>query len=330
MPPVSNSTQTDDAYQSRPAHPSEIEEATGILLAGTPGQASAEQIKQFLLVALQRGMNLNDLWIAQRAGRIQWSVLPVVSPGRTMLLLSPPFLPRDAPLAALGSVVGEACEFHRKRGVHLAQLLIDPAATTLRQAYVQTGFTELAELIYLQREVKKFPPVAPLPPSLRLENYSPQNHALFVQTIARSYEQSLDCPGLSGLRDMEDVMLGHKGAGEFDPALWFLLSENDEPRGVLLMAIATHADALELVYLGLAPEARGRGFGEMLMKLALLSVVRQSRAQITLAVDSRNAPAMKLYFRHGMKRMGSRAAMIRVLTSEREEPPQSGGLTEEK
>jgi ribosomal protein S18 acetylase RimI-like enzyme len=316
MPPLSNSTQTDDASQSRPALPTEIEEATAILLAGTPGQASGEQIKQFLTMAVQRGMNLHDLWIAFHAGRIRWTVLPVVSPGRTMLLLSPPFLPKDTPLTAVQSVVHGACEFHRKRGVHLAQLLIDPAATPLRQAYVQTGFTELAELIYLQREVKRFPPLAPLPPSLQLENYSPQNHALFVQTIARTYEQSLDCPGLSGLREMEDVILGHKGAGDFDPALWFLLSEHDEPRGVLLMAIATHADALELVYLGLTPEARGRGFGEMLMKLALLSVVRQNRAEITLAVDSRNAPATKLYFRHGMKRMGSRTAMIRVLTPE--------------
>jgi len=58
-------------------------------------------------------------------------------------------------------------------------------------------------------------------------------------------------------------------------------------------------------------------------------VVRQNRSQLTLAVDSRNAPAMKLYFRHGMKRMGSRTAMIRVLSPKTKEPPRSGGLTEE-
>jgi len=112
---------------------------------------------------------------------------------------------------------------------------------------------------------------------------------------------------------MEDVIIGHKGAGDFDPALWFVLTANGQPLGVLLLGLATHADALELVYLGLAPEARRRGLGELLMKLALLSVVRHNRAELTLAVDSRNVPAMRLYFRHGMRRMGSRAAMVRVL-----------------
>jgi len=42
--------------------------------------------------------------------------------------------------------------------------------------------------------------------------------------------------------------------------------------------------------------------------------------ELTLAVDSRNAPAMKLYFRHGLKRVGSRSAMIRDLRSLRASP----------
>jgi ribosomal protein S18 acetylase RimI-like enzyme len=329
MPPLSNSTRTGDVLQSRPAHPAEIETAIAILLAGAPGRASGEQVQAFVALAAHRGMNLDDLWIAVLGADIQWAMLPVVSPGRTMLLLSPPSLPKDLPLDSILAVVEGACEFHRKRGVHLAQLLIDPAEMPLRLAYVQAGFTYLAELIYLQREVRKVPSIPPMPPSLELTNYSAQAHDLFLRTIARSYEQSLDCPGLSGLREMEDVVLGHKAAGEFDPSLWFVLTENREPRGVLLLSLATHANALELVYLGLTPEARGKGFGEVLMKLALLSVVRHNRAELTLAVDSRNVPATRLYFRHGMRRMGSRAAMIRNLARESDKPRLGGGLTED-
>jgi mycothiol synthase len=161
--------------------------------------------------------------------------------------------------------------------------------------------------------VKKFVSAQPMPEGTAISIYSAQTHAVFASTIARSYENSLDCPGLSGLRDMEDVILGHKGAGEFDPSAWFLLSQHQKPVGVLLLGLATHADAMELVYLGLTPEARGRGFGDLLMNLALVSVVRHNRAELTLAVDSRNAPAMRLYFRHGLRRMGSRAALIRNL-----------------
>jgi ribosomal protein S18 acetylase RimI-like enzyme len=314
MLPVSNSTRSGDVVETRPAQGPEIESAVGILLSSIEGRASAEQVQTFIAMASQRGMNLDDLWIARRGDHIQWAMLPVVSPGRTMLLLSPPTVPKNVPLECISAVVEAACEHHRERGVHLAQLLIDPAEMSLRASYLQTGFTYLAELVYLSREVKKVAPIPPLPPGLQLLNYSPQTHALFVHTIARSYEQSLDCPGLSGLREMEDVIVGHKGAGDFDPALWFVVIANGQPLGVLLLGLATHADALELVYLGLVPEGRRKGLGELLMKLALLSVVQHNRGELTLAVDSRNVPAMRLYFRHGMRRMGSRAAMIRVLT----------------
>jgi ribosomal protein S18 acetylase RimI-like enzyme len=312
MLPLSNSTRSADFLAARPAQGAEITTAVAILLAGEPSRAPQDQIQTFLTMAAQRGLNLNDLWVAVDGQGVRWAMLPVVSPGRTMLLLSPPYLPKDVPDAALAAVLDGACTFHGEQGVHLAQLLIDPAEKTLRQAYVRHGFLDLAELIYLQREVRKINPLPPLPPSIQVMNYSAQTHDLFIQTIARSYEMSLDCPGLSGLRDMEDVVAGHKGI-EFDPAIWFLLTVDQVPSGVLLMGTATHANALELVYLGLVPEARGKGFGDVLMNLALLMVIRNNRSDLTLAVDSRNAPAMKLYFRHGLRRVGSRAALIRQI-----------------
>jgi mycothiol synthase len=314
MPLLSNSTRSDDVLEARPAVKSEVTAAVEILLAGEEGKASQEQVQSFLAVGAQRGLNLDDLWVALRGQRIDWAMLPVVSPGRTMLLLSPPRLPPGVAPEAIAAVIKGACEFHRNQGVHLAQLLIDPAEISLRQAYIQNGFIDLAELIYLQREVRKTPALTPLAAALQVETYSARTHALFVRTIQRSYENSLDCPGLSGLRDMEDVVAGHKGT-EFDPSLWFLLSVDQRPSGVLLLAPATHADALELVYLGLAPEARGHGLGDTLMNLALLSVIRHNRSELTLAVDSRNVPAMRLYFRHGLRRMGSRAALIWTLNT---------------
>ena len=40
-------------------------------------------------------------------------------------------------------------------------------------------------------------------------------------------------------------------------------------------------------------------------------------ARLSLAVDSNNAPALKLYYRHGLQRVASKLAMMRVL----EAPP---------
>jgi ribosomal protein S18 acetylase RimI-like enzyme len=143
----------------------------------------------------------------------------------------------------------------------------------------------------------------------------------------QSYRESLDCPALNGLRDVEDVIAGHKASGggidAFDPSWWFLLRERGEPLAVLLLArtAAPHA-AAELVYLGLVPAARGRGVGDILMRQAL-HVVSSSiddrstnTASLALAVDARNKPALNLYHRHGLRRVGCKRALMRQLRAE--------------
>jgi hypothetical protein len=49
------------------------------------------------------------------------------------------------------------------------------------------------------------------------------------------------------------------------------------------------------------------------MRQALATTAQRKLTMLTLAVDSRNAPALKLYFRHGMHRVASKVAMMREL-----------------
>jgi ribosomal protein S18 acetylase RimI-like enzyme len=148
---------------------------------------------------------------------------------------------------------------------------------------------------------------------MRWVGYGPDTHALFGRTIAETYQQSLDCPRLNGLRDIEDVLAGHKASGEFDPRLWALLVEGETALGALLLARAVPADTLELVYLGLTPAARGRGLGDGMMRRALASAAADGAGRLSLAVDSDNVPALKLYYRHGMQRVGAKLALMRQL-----------------
>jgi ribosomal protein S18 acetylase RimI-like enzyme len=145
---------------------------------------------------------------------------------------------------------------------------------------------------------------------MRFVSYSSENHALFAEGILRSYRDSLDCPALSGLRDIEDIIAGHRATGEHVPEMWQLIVENDQPRGVVLLSRIPSSDAVELVYLGLAVEARGKGLGTVLMQQAMHLIVSDRRRGLTLAVDSQNEPALRLYFRHGMQRIAARVAMI--------------------
>jgi ribosomal protein S18 acetylase RimI-like enzyme len=264
---------------------------------------------------MHRKVDVNTAWIAALRGRIEWAMLPVVSPGKTMLLLSPTKLLNRTSPDALAELSETICMDYAQRDVDLAQLLLDPNEPAVMDAYANAGFSPLAELVYLHRAIK--PAMAndtvALTGTQRLVSYSPQLEELFADAIRATYHESLDCPGLNGIRRMQDVIDGHRATGEFVPDLWHILLEHDRPVAVLLLNRSIHSEAMELVYIGLALEARGRGIGDLLMRIALMRSAQDAKQELTLAVDSRNTPAMKLYFRHGLKRVGSRSAMIRDL-----------------
>jgi ribosomal protein S18 acetylase RimI-like enzyme len=314
MSALSNSFPRHDAagIECRPVQRGEIEPAMRLILATESGLAGDEQVLDFLSFCLERKIDTNGTWIAIHDGRIVWSMLPSISPGKTMLIFTPLVQFTQTPQAAIGELADALCQHHAQRGVQLCQMLIDPAAGNILNLYRDAGFTELAELVYLQKAVRKSRTDLPMfPGSFSLKEYSPQTHGEFARAIQSSYQQSMDCPALNGMREIDDVITGHQATGEFDPRLWWVLSESDSPRAVLLLSRVTNGSALELVYLGLTPEARGRGIGDLLMQQALASAARDGRENLSLAVDSRNQPALRLYFRHGLRRIGSRVALVR-------------------
>jgi ribosomal protein S18 acetylase RimI-like enzyme len=52
---------------------------------------------------------------------------------------------------------------------------------------------------------------------------------------------------------------------------------------------------MELLYLGLIPEVRGRGWGKQLVRHAQWLTRRAGRRQLVTAVDSANLPAVQTY-----------------------------------
>lgn len=300
----------------RTARADEIDAAVRIVLGGSTVQIGEQHVQEFIAYAHSREIDLGGVWIAEQHGKIAQAVLPIVSPGRTMLLLSPPHLHGGGSAEhVMKRIIDAACRAGAQKNIHLAQALVDPHEESLHRVYRSSNFVTMAELIYLQADVRPDASFPTPPPEFSWEVYSDRTHALFAQAILASYENSLDCPALNGMRDMEDVILGHKATGDFDPSLWFLLCRAGQPAGVLLLAASSRNDLLELVYLGLTREARGRKLGEVLMRQALAVTALEKRPRLTLAVDSLNIPALKLYYRHGMSRLASKYALMRNLST---------------
>ncbi len=306
-------SQPGDPLLIRPVRPLEIDPALGRLFGRGDRPASGAGIDHFKRYAAARQIRLDRLLLAERSGRVVWTVLPIVSPGRTALLMVPPLLPPRDDAAAI-ALVNTACTRVAGEGAHLAQALLDPTDRAVRQMLAGQRFVQMAELIYLQVvPPRTIPP--PLPQGWTLHPYRPALHERFGQAILESYRDSLDCPAMSGLREIDDIIAGHQAAGEFDPDLWFMLCEQEVPRGVLLMSRLVHGEGVELVYIGIAPAARHRGVGRLLIQQAFAVVTAEPRHRLTLAVDSANVPALRLYYGHGMQRIGSKVAMMRDLRS---------------
>jgi mycothiol synthase len=284
------------------------------LILSIDGQLADEsQARELMKYTAQRGINLADIWISESDGKVVWAALPVISPGRTVLFFgtSAALVGTDPAPMELG--LEAICEHFSDGELQMVQVLLDPADQATIEIYGRHRFTRIAELLYLQRNVRRTPPPMPLPIEFQQLNYSVKTHDGFAVAVLASYQQSLDCPALNGMRSIEDILAGHKGAGLFDPADWFLLQRNGTPIAVLLMSQTHQADGMELVYLGISPKARGMGLGNYLMQLALSRVYDRKLHKLTLAVDSLNEPALKLYYRHGMEQIAVKAAMVRML-----------------
>src|SRR5690606_10894238 len=95
--------------------------------------------------------------------------------------------------------------------------------------------------------------------------------------------------------------------------LWTLLFERGRACGALLLNPVQHHRSIELVYLGLARAARGRGFGKLLLQHGLGMLAGRAERIVSLAVDEQNAPALALYRSAGFSLSLRRIALVRPL-----------------
>jgi ribosomal protein S18 acetylase RimI-like enzyme len=80
--------------------------------------------------------------------------------------------------------------------------------------------------------------------------------------------------------------------------------------GALLLSPSPQTDSVEVIYLGIAAESRGRGLGRALLAHGLGLVTDRPERMMALAVDARNTPATALYARTGFRTLRRREAFV--------------------
>ena len=294
--------------------------AIGLVLTGRANPDSPA-VRSFLTFAQEHQLDLRYLWWARERDRPTAGLVIIPGVGRTgMVFCSPPPGPHAAD--TLSQLVRHGLTDIDPQQINLVQALIDPGQPTRRQGLEDGGMAYLADLAYMKRTARRAqgPPVFRLDGQpLRLVHWNEQHRPLFKQAIQQSYIDTLDCPGLLGLRELDDVIAGHQATGRFDPQHWHVwVDAQDRPAAVLLLAASISSAGFELVYLGVSPHARRQGLARQMMELALDITARHSEprtaANLQLAVDDRNQPALRLYRSLGFHTGERKTALIKSLT----------------
>lgn len=255
---------------------------------------------------------LEGLWAAYRDDRLVGAVLAQTQLGRTANI----WLPRTAagePSATAQRLLVEVSDWLNTQDVRVAQVLLETVAEGDANLLRQGGFQRLADLLYLvctENELPTEPPGGPL----EFEPYSTASHRRLAALVEATYRQTLDCPQLNEVRQIEDVLAGYRAAGVFHPSRWLIVRHRQQDVGCLLLADYPREENWELVYMGVAAEARGHGWGLDIVRHAQWLARQGGRPRLVLAVDAENEPAIRIYAAAGFAAWDRRTAYARVMT----------------
>jgi ribosomal protein S18 acetylase RimI-like enzyme len=141
-------------------------------------------------------------------------------------------------------------------------------------------------------------------------DYKTSGHQEFAELIQETYSGSLDCPALTGLREIEDIIAGHKAVGLFQPHRWRLARVDGRPAGCILLGENPLRRIMEVAYMGVHPTRRREGLGHVLIEEAFRLAYHERFEKVTLAVDAKNGPALRLYHGAGFLETIKRGTMI--------------------
>jgi ribosomal protein S18 acetylase RimI-like enzyme len=229
------------------------------------------------------------------------------SPGNTASVWPPPPEHADA-----DELLRAAARFVDERRIILAQMNVAADVPFTRRRMAEVGFPHLADLLYLFAETAAPVRSLQLPANLAFVQSTAEQRAHLAQVVARTYEGTLDCPALDGVRSIVDVLSGYQQQGEYLADQWYIVRVDGVDAGVLILANHAATGNWELVYMGVTPEARGHGLGSCIVSFARNAAARGGAQRIVLAVDAANQPAVDMYGRAGFLEWERRAVYARM------------------
>lgn len=274
--------------------------------------ASRGRVTALLAAEKQGKVSFDGLLAATQGGRVVGAAWCLNQPGRIATIWGPGSI-HETPSAVAKELIERSIKFAKHAGSHLIQSLVGAENPAAAEHLTQAGFRSIT----LLDQLHAFPTESAIsPPSGKLtftpcEDFQEKS---FEQLVAKTYEGSLDCPEIDGLRKIEDVLAGYYASCNQNCEHWYRVRLAEETAGVIILAHHPASHQLELIYFGLLPKFRQQRLGGEILRF-VFELARQLNCEtIMTGVDQRNAPAMILYRQFGFQRSDSKELLLLPLT----------------
>lgn len=254
--------------------------------------------------------------VAVRQKKILGAIYWQIEANRTVMIWLPQcdleLGPEDAEAVSLALLDGVLQQARRADANLIQAALYDGFAERDREVLQKSGYEYLADLLYLASTTETMP--SELPSSeLEFEPYEETEYERLTKLVETTYEGTLDCPTLNGVQSIDTVLEGYRKVGRFLPQHWRFVRHQGQDVGCLLMAEHPPQELFELVYMGLIPGARGKGWGYQISRFAQWLTQAANRTHLVVAVDAANRPAVSGYERAGFIPWDRRVVYVKVL-----------------
>jgi ribosomal protein S18 acetylase RimI-like enzyme len=262
---------------------------------------------------IQRGeLDPNGVFVLAGATGLLGALVSAPVPGGAALIWPPGCVGGERRIEREDRLLQHASAWLRGRGVKLVQALLSSDEKHLATSLERNAFVCITTLWYMRHNLEVPVGCLDTPARLHFQAYDPDNPGLFHRTLERTYENTLDCPEINGLRTIEEVIQGHRSQGDYDPDHWWLAWDGDRPVAVLLTMSMPETGDWEVSYMGVVRSARRCGFGREVLLKALFEARAADVPRVTLSVDERNRPAWELYRQVGFEPYDQRAVYLAV------------------
>lgn len=285
--------------------------ALDLLCSQTPPDDREQEIERLVASG-----PLDGLFVARQGVDLAGAVLGRALAGKVGVVWPPRCRTDASPRLSL-ELLAAAESYLQQRQTVLAQALVEleGADAAVLQA---AGYQRVAELLYLASDAAVFPD-APPAGRVTFEPYTSALQPRLARLVELSYQGTLDCPAVNGLREVADVLEGYRATGVYDPSRWLVARIDDQDVGCLLLTDHPALDQWELIYMGVSPGFRGRGLGTDLVRQGQWLTRQAGRARLVLAVDAANLPALRTYVAAGFWQWGQKAAWVKQLGPARQD-----------